>query len=86
MRGRRDVALIALLLATGLREGEAVQLEIDDLYQTYGGVPALRVRSGKGAKARMAPFGDMLWARQLLNCGWMDERRDRSSPHAPGPG
>ena len=62
LRGRRDVALIALLLATGLREGEVVQLEIDDLYQTYGGVRALRVKSGKGAKARMVPFGDMLWA------------------------
>ena len=79
LRGRRDVALIALLLATGLREGEVVQLEIDDLYQTYGGVPALRVRSGKGAKARMAPFGDMLWARQITDCGWADARQDRSS-------
>ena len=65
LRGRRDVAMIALLLATGLREGEVVQLEISDLYQTYGGVPALRVKAGKGAKARMVPFGDMLWARQI---------------------
>ena len=65
LRGRRDVAVIALLLATGLREGEVVQLEIDDLYQTYGAVPALRVKAGKGAKARMVPFGDMLWARQI---------------------
>ena len=56
LRGRRDVAMIALLLATGLREGEVVQLEISDLYQTYGGVPALRVKAGKGAKARMAPL------------------------------
>ena len=73
LRGRRDVALIALLLATGLREGEVVQLEIPDLYQTYGGVPALRVKSGKGAKARMAPFGDMLWARQITEL-WLGER------------
>lgn len=65
LRGRRDVALIALMLATGLREGEIVKLMVDDLYQTYGGVPALRVKSGKGAKARMVPFGDMLWARQI---------------------
>ena len=67
------MALIALLLATGLREGEVVQLEIPDLYQTYGGVPALRVRSGKGAKARMAPVGDMLWARQITEL-WLGER------------
>ena len=73
LRGRRDVALIALLLATGLREGEAVQLEVDDLHQTYGGVPALRVKSGKGAKARMVPFGDMLWARQITGL-WLGER------------
>ncbi len=73
LRGRRDVALIALLLATGLREGEIVKLEVDDLYQTYGGVPALRVRSGKGAKARMVPFGDMLWARQIAEI-WLAGR------------
>lgn len=73
LRGRRDVALIALMLATGLREGEVVKLYVDDLYQTYGGVPALRVRSGKGAKARMVPFGDMLWARQIVEL-WLEGR------------
>jgi len=46
---------------------------IDDLYQTYGSVPALRVQSGKGAKARMVPFGDMLWARQIVEI-WMGDR------------
>ena len=73
LRGRRDVAILALLLATGLREGEVFTLEIDDLYQTYGGVPALRVKSGKGAKARMVPFGDMLWARQITEL-WLNGR------------
>ena len=33
--------IVALLLVTGLREGEVVKLEIDDLYQTDGGVPGL---------------------------------------------
>ncbi|MBZ0302633.1 MAG: site-specific integrase [Anaerolineae bacterium] len=73
LRGRRDVAIIAVLLATGLREGEIVTLEVDDLYQTYGGVAALRVKSGKGAKARMVPYGDMLWARQIGEI-WLDGR------------
>jgi site-specific recombinase XerD len=71
LRGRRDVAIIALMLATGLREGEIVKLVVDDLYQTYGGVPALRVQSGKGTKARMVPFGDMLWARQIVEI-WLN--------------
>jgi len=73
LRGRRDVAIIAFMLATGLREGEIVKLTIDDLYQTYGGVPAIRVKSGKGTKARMVPFGDMLWARQITKL-WLDGR------------
>lgn len=74
LRGRRDVAIIALMLATGLREGEIVTLQVDDLYQTYGGVPAVRVKSGKGAKSRMVPFGDMLWARQITEI-WLDRRK-----------
>jgi len=73
LRGRRDVALIALLLATGLHEGEVVQLEVKDLYLTSGGVPAPRVKAGKGAKARMVPFGDMLWARQITEL-WLNGR------------
>lgn len=73
LRGRRDVAMIALMLATGLREGEIVSLDVEDLYQTYGNVPALRVKSGKGAKARMVPFGDMSWARQITEI-WLNGR------------
>jgi len=73
LRGRRDVAIIALMLATGLREGEIVKLVVDDLHQTYGSVPALRVQSGKGAKTRMVPFGDMLWARQIVEI-WLSGR------------
>jgi site-specific recombinase XerC len=46
-----DVAMIALMLAIGLREGEIVSLNVDDLYQNYGNTPALRVKPGKGAKA-----------------------------------
>jgi len=75
LRGRRDVAIIALMLAVGLREGEIVKLEVDDLYQTYGGIPAVRVKSGKGSKARMVPFGDMLWARQITEI-WLAGRKD----------
>ncbi|QPC83106.1 tyrosine-type recombinase/integrase [Phototrophicus methaneseepsis] len=75
LRGRRDVAIIALMLATGLREGEVVKLQVDDLYLTYGGVPAVQVKSGKGSKTRMVPFGDMLWARQITEI-WLAGRKD----------
>ncbi len=77
LRGQRDVAMIALMLATGLREGEIVKLIVDDLYQTYGGVPAVGVKSGKGSKARMVPFGDMLWARQIVEI-WLGDRETGS--------
>ena len=36
-------------------------------------MPALRVKAGKGAKARMVPFGDMLWARQITEL-WLNGR------------
>ncbi len=75
LRGRRDVALIALMLATGLREGEVVALDVHDLYQAYGGVPAVQVKSGKGAKSRLVPFGDMLWARRIIEI-WLTGRAD----------
>jgi len=75
LRSRRDVAMIALMLATGLREGEIVRLKVDDLYQMYGRVPALRVKLGKGAKSRMVPYGDMLWARQIAEF-WLDGREN----------
>ena len=35
--------------------------------------PRLRVKSDKGAKARMAPLGDMLWARQISEL-WLGGR------------
>ncbi len=58
-KGRRDMAIIALFLATGIREGELVNVRVSDLYETWQGIPSLRVREGKGAKARMVPYGGM---------------------------
>lgn len=53
----RDAALIALMLATGLREDEICSLEVDDLRQRLGGELALRVRQGKYNKQRLVPYG-----------------------------
>lgn len=55
----RDLALIALMLASGIREGETVALRVDDLRQRLDGQLALWVRHGKGGKARVVPYGAM---------------------------
>ncbi len=59
--GLRDTALIATLLCTGLREMELCMLHVDDLRGRFGNTLALRVRQGKGAKARMVPYGAGEW-------------------------
>lgn len=59
LRGCRDTALIALMLSTGIREGEACNLVVSDLRQSLGGELALLVREGKGAKQRLIPYGEL---------------------------
>ncbi len=64
----RDRALLELIYATGLRVGEAVSLDLDDVDTAAG---MLRVL-GKGNKERMVPFGEK--ARVAL-CAWLDAAR-----------
>jgi len=61
LTGLRDTALIALLVCTGIREAELVALNVEDLRQTLGGELALLVRSGKGKKQRLVPYGPLDW-------------------------
>ena len=51
LAGKRDHALIALILATGLRRSEVVAIDIDD-YNSRTGL--LNIHSGKGNKQRLA--------------------------------
>lgn len=57
--GYRDAALIALAYACGLREAELVAVTLDDMRQSFGGNPALRVPEGKGLIQRLVIYGEM---------------------------
>jgi integrase/recombinase XerD len=53
LRDRRDEALVRLMVETGLRAGEVVDLRLDDV-DVGGGT--LVVRRGKGGRGRLVPF------------------------------
>ena len=67
LAGLRDTAIIALLLCTGIREAELRALDVDDLRQELGGELALHVRKGKGAKARLIPYGELNWCLVIVD-------------------
>jgi integrase/recombinase XerC len=66
--GLRDVAMLELLYATGIRVGELVGLDVDDLDRDRNVVRVL----GKGRKERTVPFGHPA-ARALDR--WLSEGR-----------
>ena len=51
--GRRDAAIIRLLTDTGIRAGELVGLDLDDVNQETGCVLVM----GKGGRGRACPYG-----------------------------
>lgn len=67
LKARRDTAMIALLLCTGIREGELCNVLVDDLRQTFKGEAALRIQVGKGAKQRMIPYGGLAWCLDFVD-------------------
>ena len=75
--GLRDVAMLELLYATGVRVGELVGLDIDDVDDDRQVVRVF----GKGSKERSVPYGHPA-ARALAR--WLDH--GRASLAAPGSG
>lgn len=57
----RDTAIIALMVCTGIREAELVQLDVGDLRQQLGSELALLIRKGKNNKQRLVPYGTLDW-------------------------
>ncbi len=79
LKGLRDTALIALLLCTGLREQELVDLEIPDHDERFSDQPAVYVRHGKGDKARLVPYGELDWVLVLIN-RWLNTAEITEGP------
>ncbi|MCW2769382.1 MAG: recombinase XerC [Aeromicrobium sp.] len=76
-RGLRDLAILELLYATGIRVGELVGLDVDDLDR---GRHVVRV-FGKGRKERSVPYG--LPASDALEL-WLDRGRPAMTVEASG--
>lgn len=80
IQGLRDTAIIALMIATGLREQELCDLEVEDLRQKCdGGELCLYVRNGKGNKARLIPYGELSWVLILVD-KWLETSGIETGP------
>nr|WP_239022307.1 tyrosine recombinase XerC [Nocardioides yefusunii] len=76
--GLRDTALLELLYATGIRVGELVGLDVDDVDDERRVVRVM----GKGSKERTVPFG--LPAARALQL-WRTQGRPALATHRSGP-
>ncbi len=76
--GLRDVAVIELLYATGIRVGELTAADVDDLDRERR---VIRV-FGKGRKERVVPFGRP--AEEAV-AGWLERGRPQLAVPASGP-
>jgi integrase/recombinase XerC len=74
----RDLLVLELLYATGMRVGELVGLDVDDVDQHRRTVRVL----GKGRKERTVPYGAPA---QAALSAWLGEGRPRLATAASGP-
>ena len=72
--GRRDAALLAILLSSGMRRAEVVTLGLEDYTRTTG---SLRVSAGDEARDRTVELG--VEARAAV-AAWLHERGSRPGP------
>jgi len=72
IKALRDAAIIATLLASGVRAAELCDLEVNDLRQELGGELSLRVKIGKGKKQRLIPWGDLAPVVLPMIESWLD--------------
>lgn len=77
-RGLRDSAVLELLYATGIRVGELVAIDLDDIDAARRVVRVL----GKGSKERTVPFG--VPAAEALDA-WLVRGRPRLAVEGSGP-
>jgi integrase/recombinase XerC len=76
--GLRDLAIMELLYATGIRVGELCALDVDDIDTSRRVVRVF----GKGRKERAVPYG--VPAGEALK-RWLDEARPQVARHGSGP-
>jgi site-specific recombinase XerD len=57
--------MMALMFCTGVRAAELLALDVDDLQVMFGSTLALRIKSGKGSKQRLIPYGAQDWGLTL---------------------
>jgi len=74
VKGKRDIAILEILYATGIRVGELVQLHLRDVRFEEG----LILVKGKGKKERLVPFGKYS-KNALIN--WLKDRPKQTCGH-----
>ena len=67
LKGVRDIAMIALMLATGCRSGEMAHATVSDLRVWFGNEQSFYIRHGKGRKERLVPYGELAWLLEYVD-------------------